>query len=310
MVEVAVFSRWRLAVAVARPPTQAAAGSPEEGRGAAVAPARLLCSIVNTSEIVCGGEAEGRVGKDQGAVVSMRLAAMERDRLAEVRLISTSQPQVMPPTCVVEVTVLRGLGSALEARGLEQQGTWRLALPSTSPSPTCAPPHTSLQLLVLTPSRLVVAWAAEDGALGAAIAQGLDDWASVVWWPGPPLMAGRSRAATASSSKPLPADGPGWLEGGSVAGIWACASGAPDSFSLDVAKAAQPAASKIAPPQQDQGAAGGGGEGGGYGVWRLLLKAAAASSSSSGRQLQLVGAPVALWTDVPRSGRPCDALAR
>ena len=210
-----LLSRSHFAVALSRatPPANLTPGGDDVW---------VLCGLVNNTRILCGHTSRSKASPRTGRVLDLRLAAIERDRLAIVRLVESSDPPARPPSgesaggdvgsdgsdgsdggtkgsgrvaeergnTMVELTVLEGIGGggiSKEALTLITRGVWRmpgaLGWGGRGGGGEGGLPLSRLDVAVLTPSKIVVTWASALGGVEAAVVVAGGDWARVTWSP-------------------------------------------------------------------------------------------------------------------------------
>ena len=195
----AVFvSRSQFAVAVAR--THSAGGSGGEGEGAGAGVDWAMCSIENQTTIHCGEAAAGPTRS--GLIVDLKLVALERDRLALASLVLLDKAEAPEAPAAgdvgaagrgrdlggresrqrVDVGVLHrngGVGGA----GTQEGGYMNLWLSGVSTlraglgRPLGDPLEIGggkMDLLVLSPSRLLITWPVLGGGVDAVVAKVAD----------------------------------------------------------------------------------------------------------------------------------------
>ena len=284
----------------------------------------LQCGL-NKTQITCGRAGHGLPRK--GRILDMYLTAVERDRLAMVCSVeggeADSQAGGRPGDGTAEseqeggwhldLTIWEGVGGGdlnEAALTLEQRGTWRMPAVAPRDGPRVGRSlRSKLHAAVLTPSKLVVAWAGEGGAVDTVVAFAQGDWSTVSWSPVVRVLEAQKSSARqrtlATSENELTDQEAADAQGneGQIQGLWACDGGLPDALAIVVLRAH----GRPNPRPPDRG--GGGAVGFGNVMWQIQLKvdsvhapASAASDARGGTGLHVIGGKVRLWDDVPPSG--------
>ena len=273
----------------------------------------LQCGLNNT-QITCGQEAHGP--RHKGRILSMHLTAVERDRLAMVCLVEGGKSGGSPGEAAsaaatehgggrhIEITIWEGIGGGgvgEAALALEQRGMW-----CTAGVLSGRLLRTRLHATMLTPSKLVVAWAVEGGGVDAMVVYAHDDWDAVFWSPATRVL--ETHAVRTPSENEAAGVGTKDAAGdeSEIQGLWACGGGIPDGLAI---VALRGHGRRNPRPEERGGVVGARDKSPGNVMWQIQLKADSMHVSSStgsdaqgGAGLHVIGTKVQLWDDLPPSG--------
>ncbi len=283
------------------------------GKAGEMENAWLQCGLNNT-QITCGQEAHGP--RHKGRILSMHLTAVERDRLAMVCLVEGGKSGGSPGEAAsaaatehgggrhIEITIWEGIGGGgvgEAALALEQRGMW-----CTAGVLSGRLLRTRLHATMLTPSKLVVAWAVEGGGVDAMVVYAHDDWDAVFWSPATRVL--ETHAVRTPSENEAAGVGTKDAAGdeSEIQGLWACGGGIPDALAI---VALRGHGRRNPRPEERGGVVGARDKSPGNVMWQIQLKADSMHVSSStgsdaqgGAGLHVIGTKVQLWDDLPPSG--------